>query len=122
MRQKNKHKKTTPINGVNDKSNWVLHFVRVLVALVFIFSGFVKLLALYKLFSIPDLPLFPQFNNPRITFNLHRLLKLNLWSVFAFTIIMTWLTNYIAIYNPVEDCGCFGDAIGISHSIKTLLF
>jgi len=33
----------------------------------------------------------------------------------AFMLVMTPLTLYIAIYNPVTDCGCFGDALVISN-------
>lgn len=33
----------------------------------------------------------------------------------AFMVIMTLLTVYIYLYNPVSDCGCFGDAIPLTH-------
>jgi triosephosphate isomerase len=38
----------------------------------------------------------------------------------VFMSIMTLLTIYIAIANPVSDCGCFGDAI-ILTNVETLL-
>lgn len=37
-----------------------------------------------------------------------------------FMAIMTLFTVYIAIYNPVSDCGCFGDAIILTNT-QTLL-
>ena len=33
----------------------------------------------------------------------------------AFMVVMTLLTVYIAIANPVEDCGCFGDVLILSN-------
>lgn len=35
--------------------------------------------------------------------------------LFVFMIVMTPFTLYLAIFNPVEDCGCFGDALVISN-------
>ena len=37
-----------------------------------------------------------------------------------FMAVMTLFTVYIAIYNPVSDCGCFGDAIILTNT-QTLL-
>lgn len=39
---------------------------------------------------------------------------------FAFMCVMTLLTVYIYIYEPVSDCGCFGDALRLSN-LETLL-
>ncbi len=37
------------------------------------------------------------------------------WITLVFYVVMTPLTLYIAITNPVSDCGCFGDAFIISN-------
>lgn len=34
---------------------------------------------------------------------------------FSFMLFMTIVTTYIYIYNPVTDCGCFGDAITLTN-------
>ncbi|MBO5919407.1 MAG: DoxX family protein [Bacteroidales bacterium] len=53
-------------------------------------------------------------------------LKMKLFSkiALAFIIIFTLLTLWIAIANPVSDCGCFGEAIHLSNKatfIKNLI-
>ena len=37
------------------------------------------------------------------------------WITLVFYLIMTPITLYIAIANPVTDCGCFGDALVITN-------
>lgn len=40
--------------------------------------------------------------------------------VYAFFVAMTLVTIYIYVYNPVTDCGCFGDALNLTNG-ETLL-
>jgi len=41
--------------------------------------------------------------------------QLTAWLSLAFYAVMTPLTLYIALTNPITDCGCFGDALVISN-------
>ena len=38
----------------------------------------------------------------------------------VFMTIMTIITLWLAIFNPIKDCGCFGDAIHLSN-VETLV-
>lgn len=42
-------------------------------------------------------------------------LRLAVWGAFLFMIVFTPLTFVLAIFNPVHDCGCFGDAIKLTN-------
>ena len=108
---------------------------RLLLAATFIFSGFVKandpLGTVYKLedyvsamawFTLPETFLlgcavilaFFEFTLGVYTlFAISR--KTTSRIMVAFMVLMTLLTVYIAIANPVSDCGCFGDVIILSN-------
>lgn len=122
MRQKSKIK------------NHILLIARIIFGLVFLFSGFVKAVdplgTAYKIsdyleaFSLTPLDFlaFPSaliliateftigFN---ILFNVH--LKATTIIASIFMLIMTPVTLYLALANPISDCGCFGDAIVMTN-------
>lgn len=110
--------------------------VRLVLAAVFIFSGFVKAIdplgSTYKFedylsafggfFSNITFIAFPAailLSTFELILGINFLLKikLKLTSILSllFMTIMLPLTLYIALYNPVTDCGCFGDALIISN-------
>lgn len=107
---------------------------RILFGIVFLFSGFVKAIdplgSAYKfqdyflafdiewLFSLA-LPLAVLLSTLEFVVGAAVLLGIKMrWSAIAgllFMLFFTPLTLYIAIKNPVPDCGCFGDALIISN-------
>ena len=113
----------------------VVNVCRLLLAATFIFSGFVKandpLGTVYKLedyvhamawFTLPDtfllgcaviLAFFEFTLGVYVLFGIKR--KATSGIMLAFMVVMTLLTVYIAIANPVEDCGCFGDVLILSN-------
>jgi uncharacterized membrane protein YphA (DoxX/SURF4 family) len=109
-------------------------FSRLLIGIVFLFSGFVKAidpvgfeikideyLAVWGMDGFLPLSAVIAFNLIAIefTFGVSMLLgvyrQYTSWAVFAFMLLMTPLTLYLALFNPVTDCGCFGDALVISN-------
>lgn len=109
---------------------------RTLLALTFLFSGLVKAVdPLGTTYKIEDylkafggwftdlLPLAEPAAIALIAieFILGMCLLLNVktqwtsWISLAFYLIMTPLTLYIALRNPVSDCGCFGDALILTN-------
>lgn len=107
---------------------------RILTGIVFIFSGFVKGVDpwgfAYKLedyfiaynweFFIPFALVFSillctiEFSvGAWLVFNV--ITKKAAWLVLLMMVFFTGLTLYDAIYSPVSDCGCFGDAIKLTN-------
>jgi len=109
-------------------------FSRIFVGLVFIFSGFVKgvdpLGTAYRIedyfiaygtdWAMP-LALFLSIFLSTVEFVLGFALLFNFrlkalsWVLFPLMIFFTALTLYDAIFSPVPDCGCFGDAIKLTN-------
>ncbi len=109
--------------------------VRLLLGIVFTFSGFVKAVdplgSTYKFtdyfteaFGIPSLSaisLVLAFFLSALEFVVGVCLivnakpRLSSLAALLFMVVFTPLTLYIAIANPVTDCGCFGDALVISN-------
>ncbi|MDR0296079.1 MAG: DoxX family protein [Prevotellaceae bacterium] len=107
---------------------------RVLLGLLFIFSGYVKAIDPIgsELIFIADFQAFGmEFLNPfalliGILLSTAELvlgfcllmgfrMKLTAWATAAFMGFFTVFTFILAIFNPVTDCGCFGEAIKMSN-------
>jgi uncharacterized membrane protein YphA (DoxX/SURF4 family) len=107
---------------------------RLLVGVVFIFSGFVKAVdplgSTYKFIDYFNafhlsslealaLPLAFVLSAIELVMGISLLLgyrmKLTAWLVLIFMSFFTILTFILAIYNPVSDCGCFGDALILTN-------
>lgn len=113
---------------------WITWLLRIAVGGTFIFSGFVKAIdpwgTLYKLeeyLNVMGLPLWHSivvagtFLLCSVEFVAGTMLlagcyrKSSPWIVFAIMCVMLPLTLWIAVANPVADCGCFGDFLIISN-------
>lgn len=117
----------------------LLHIVRYLVGIIFIFSGLVKLndpvgtqIKLEEYFEVfaTDFPAMHDFWLGLVPYALYfsilmsaaevvlgvallvswQLRKIN-WILLLLIVFFTFLTFYSAYYNKVTDCGCFGDFI-----------
>ena len=107
---------------------------RILIGLLFLFSGFVKAVDpvggsikftdYFEAFGMDfllgtTLPLAIVLSTIEIVigFNLLTGIRVKYTSTIAFYLMLffTALTLILAIFNPVSDCGCFGDAIKISN-------
>ncbi|MDR3705170.1 MAG: DoxX family protein [Paludibacteraceae bacterium] len=114
----------------------LLIIFRLLLGCVFVFSGFVKTIdPLGFTYKIQDYlsamgPFISNFSSVAfiaavtlsalellvgLNFILGARLKETTWVAALFLLFMTPLTFWIAIKNPVHDCGCFGDALIISN-------
>lgn len=117
---------------------------RVLLGLLFIFSGFVKAVdplgsalvfsEYFKAFGVEFLTPFSLLAGillSTLEFVLGVMVLLDFrkrtaaWGMFLFMSFFTLLTLWLAIFDPVQDCGCFGDAVKLSNwetFFKNLVF
>ena len=112
----------------------VLWLSRLLFGVVFVFSGFVKAIdSLGSVYKFQDyflafnmewlfptaLPLAVLMSSLEFVIGMAVLLGVKMrytaWGGLLFMAFFTPLTLYIAIMDPVSDCGCFGDALIISN-------
>lgn len=119
---------------VSKTAHWLTWIVRELMACVFIFSGFVKAVdpwgTLYKVqdyLAAMHLSIWPNLVTVGVFFlcGIEFLLGVFLATgcfrrgtsvlTLLFMCVMLPLTLWIAVFDPVADCGCFGDAFIISN-------
>jgi len=113
----------------------LVNFARIIVGVLFIFSGFVKMvdplgfsykleeyfgpavfdiefLVPYSLVLAVVLVIFELLLGVMLL--LGYAMKFTRWSLLLMIIFFTFLTFYSAYFNKVTDCGCFGDAIPLN--------
>ena len=117
---------------------------RILLGLLFVFSGFVKAVdpvgsslifkEYFHAFGIGFLEPFSLIcgiilSAVEFTLGVMVLLyfrkRIAAWGMFLFMSFFTILTLILAIFDPVQDCGCFGDAVKLSNwqtFFKNLVF
>lgn len=132
-----KNRDTYIYNCMREKNRslkYITEIFRVIVGFTFLFSGFVKSVDpfgfAYKiqdyLIAFDLVSLFPLALPAAIVLVVAELLvgillligvyrKFSTVVVTIFMAVFLPMTLWIAIYNPVEDCGCFGDALIISN-------
>lgn len=115
-------------------SKLIVEFSRIILGVTFVFSGFVKLIdpygtaykiedyfSAFGLASLNFLSMPFSFLQSAVEFVMGVFLllgiyrKINSRLLLIVMVFMTILTLYLAIANPVKDCGCFGDALVITN-------
>lgn len=112
----------------------IKHIARILLGITFVFSGFVKGIdpwgfaykftdyfhamhiewMIWSAFPLAFVLAFAEFAiGVALLFNVF--IRLFSWLAFLFMAFFLPLTLWVAIKNPVTDCGCFGDALVISN-------
>lgn len=114
--------------------NILRFFSRIIVGIVFLFSGFVKAIdplgSAYKFddyftafgmewLQFISLPLSFFLSGAEFLIGVSLFLGVRLkagsWASTVFMVFFTILTFFLAIFNPVTDCGCFGDALILTN-------
>ena len=129
------------LKRLNIVNHSLFFLCRVVLALTFIFSGFVKAIdpigTQYKIQDYAEAAGYGSFLNDTVTLSASVLLAtmefaMGMFLLFAiyrrfvsrlmvlFMLVMTVVTVWIYVADPVSDCGCFGDAIVLSNG-ETLL-
>jgi len=112
----------------------LVYLSRIFTGLVFVFSGFVKAVdPLGSAYKFSDyfnafhlgflegisLPLAIFLSSAELVIGLCLLTgfrrSLSSWLLLLFMVFFTILTFILAIFNPVSDCGCFGDALILTN-------
>ncbi len=112
----------------------IAEFCRLLLGCVFIFSGVVKAIdpmggaikigdyfTAFNLSFLQPFTVLAAFNLAALEFTLGICMLLGVYRryvtflVLLFMSLTTPLTLYLALFNPVSDCGCFGDALVITN-------
>lgn len=114
--------------------DWLIRICRIIVGLTFIFSGFVKavdpmgsmikfdeyfdayhteFLKNFSLFFAIALSSLEFILGVALLFALR--IRMTAWFSFLLMLFFTIQTFILAIWNPVSDCGCFGDAIKLTN-------
>jgi uncharacterized membrane protein YphA (DoxX/SURF4 family) len=112
----------------------IINLARILLGVTFIFSGFVKGIdpwgfaykftdyfhamgmewLIWSAFPLAFLMAFAEFAiGVALLFNIF--IRFFSWLAFLFMAFFLPLTLWVAVKNPVTDCGCFGDALVISN-------
>ena len=126
--------KTIKDNRKSSLIQWLVFLSRLIVGGTFVFSGFVKAIdpygTVYKFqdyfsaFHLDFLSSFAMLFSVALSviefvLGVHLLVgsyrKSTPRLIFIFLCVMTPVTLYLAIVNPISDCGCFGDAVHLSN-------
>jgi uncharacterized membrane protein YphA (DoxX/SURF4 family) len=122
------------INIPNKIQKIIVEACRILLGCVFIFSGFVKAVdpwgGAYKIEEYLSSFSLDSFNSFAVAGSFFQLIgefalgvfllagiyrKVSSLLILLIMCVMTPLTLYLAIMNPVTDCGCFGDALILTN-------
>lgn len=114
--------------------NTLRAFSRLIIGLTFIFSGFVKIIdpvgtglifsEYLRIIGITDIPLAAKAAGALLSVSellIGSCVLLGVRMVSAskaalvFIALFTLITLYLAIFNPIHDCGCFGEALRLTN-------